>query len=207
MKNRFHFVALLFTAFLGLVYYVQVLTGFNPGYNAAISPWWKFFTAIFGHSDLQHLLNNAFFLGLFGSIFERVTSGRYFLGTFIAAGLFANITAFLFFPNTFIIGASGGAMGVLAALAVYQPKRIGLVFGVPAPMWAVLGGYIFLNLAGLTGGNNVAYEAHLFGLVVGAAIGFHLRERPFLEPGEDEDEEDSEWKRRIRDWEKKYMLD
>lgn len=207
MTKRFRFTALLFTALLGMVYYWQVSLGINPGFNAASSPWWKFFTSVLGHSDLQHLLNNAFFLGLFGSIYERVTSGKTFLTTFFVSALFANLTAFIFFPDSFIIGASGGAMGVLAALAVYQPRRIGLVFGVPAPMWAVLLGYIFLNAAGLTANNNVAYEAHLFGLVIGSIIGYRLRDRPFFDGDEEEDPEETEWKRRIREWEKKYMLD
>ncbi len=205
-KDRFRFYALQLCAVFGFVYLVQVTTGFDPGYNASTSPIYKFFTSFLGHSDLQHLLNNVFFIGLFGSIYERLTSGRLFLSTFLASALTANLTAFVFFPETAIIGASGGGMGLMAALAVYRPRKIGLALGVPAPMWLVLGIYVLTNVAGLNSATGVAYEAHLLGLVAGSIIGLQLRKEPYLEP-EEEEEEFDDWRRRIRRWEEKWMLD
>ncbi len=204
LNQDFDFTALKLCGIFFALYTYQVFTGFDPGFNASTSPWWKFFTSIFGHSDFEHLLNNAFFIGLFGSIYERFTDTTTVLTTFLAAALFANISAFVFFPGSAIIGASGGAMGLLAALAVYRPQKIGLALGVPLPMWAVLIVYIFINTVGLSGSNSVAYEAHLLGMVVGAVAGYRIRSRPYLE-GEDESEGDS-WRRRIRKWEEKYML-
>ncbi|QKQ98345.1 rhomboid family intramembrane serine protease [Candidatus Nanohaloarchaea archaeon] len=207
-NNQFHFTALIFCFFLSLVYAGQYLYGWQPGFQASVSPWWKFFTSFLGHSGLEHLLNNLFFLGLFGSMYELLTDGKTFLGTFLISALVGNLTAFIFFPNSVIIGASGGAVGVLAALAVYQPNKIGLVFGVPAPMWAVLPGYIALNLIGLGAENSVAYEAHLFGMFAGAAIGLYLREGSSEEESGEERGEgnDEDWRSRIREWEEKYML-
>lgn len=95
-------------------------------------------------------------------------------------------------------------MGILAALAVYRPNKIGLALGVPLPMWAVLGTYIFINVAGLTAATNTAYEAHLLGMVVGAAVGLHLREEVNQE--EEEKLEEENWRKRIRDWEDKWMM-
>jgi membrane associated rhomboid family serine protease len=203
--ENFRFVALQLCALMGIVYGLQVAIGLEPGFNASSSEWWKFFTSVFGHSDMNHLFNNLFFLGLFGSIYERWTSGKNFLVTFTVSALFANITAFIFFPESFIIGASGGAMGILAALAVYRPNSIGLALGVPLPMWAVLIIYVFTNLAGLTGSTNVAYEAHLFGIVSGAVFGFWLRDFNSKKTEEQKLEEDN-WKKKIRDWEEKYMM-
>lgn len=190
---------------LGLVFLVQSVTGFNPGFNASVSPLYKFFTSILGHSGMEHLFNNLFFLGLFGSILERYTSGRFFLYTFLVSALFANLSAFIFFPNSYVIGASGGAMGVLAALAVYRPNQIGLALGVPLPMWAVLILYTLIQFAGLTGSTNTAYEAHLFGMVSGAVIGYRMRENDLLDSNKDSNEED-EWRERIREWEEKWMM-
>lgn len=205
MNQNFRFVALQFCGLLALVFGLQVFTGFEPGFNASSSPWWKFFTSSLGHSDLEHLLNNLFFLGLFGSIFERLTSGRTFLMTFALSAVFANITAFIFFPGSTVIGASGGAFGVLAALAVYRPRKIGLALGVPLPMWAVLIIYILTNLAGITGDSNVAYEAHLFGMVSGALIGFHLHD--FDKTNDDSEDLDGEdWRKKMRNWEEKWMM-
>ena len=96
-------------------------------------------------------------------------------------------------------------MGILAALAVYRPNKIGLALGVPLPMWAVLVAYVFINVAGLSAANSVAYEAHLFGMVAGAVTGYRLRESS----DKDEEEEELEaenWRKRIREWEEKWMM-
>lgn len=205
MGDRFRFIALQLTALMAAVFGLQVFYGFEPGFNASVSPLYKFFTSILGHSDLEHLVNNLFFIGLFGSVYERLTSGKMFLGTFFVSALFANLTAFIFFPQTVIIGASGGAFGVLAALAVYRPNQVGLALGIPLPMWAVLLIYTMTNLAGLTGSNNVAYEAHLFGMVVGSAVGLWIRDRELLE-SESKMKKDEEWRERVRKWEEKWMM-
>lgn len=206
MKDqKFNFTALKLCGVFAAVYALQFFYGFEPGFNASSSEFWKFFTSIFGHSGLDHLFNNLFFIGLFGSIYERLTSSRTLLVTFVLSALFANISAFMFFPQSFIIGASGGGMGILAALAVYRPNKIGLALGVPVPMWAALGLYVLTNLAGLTGATNTAYEAHLLGMIAGALIGLYLRD-----PEEDVDEEyrreTENWRKRIREWEEKWMV-
>lgn len=204
-QKEFNFAALkLCAVFIG-VYALQVFYGFEPGFNAATSPIWKFFISIFGHSSLEHLFNNLFFIGLFGSILERLSSPRTLLATFLVSALFANISAFIFFPSSFIIGASGGGMGIMAALAVYRPNQIGLALGIPVPMWAALGMYILTNLAGLTGSTNVAYEAHLLGMVAGGLIGLYLRDSSDKSREEKTDEMDN-WRERIKDWEEKWMM-
>lgn len=210
-KFKINFAALIFCGFLTVFYSLQYFYGFNPGFNASVSPWWKFVTSVFGHSGPEHLFNNLFFLGLFGTVYERLSSSKVFLLTFIVSALFANLSAFIFFPASYIIGASGGAMGVLAALAVYKPRQIGLALGVPLPMWAVLIAYIFINTAGLTGGSNTAHEAHLFGLVTGSIIGYRLRDRDLIaskipDSREDEDITEEDWKSRLREWEEKWMM-
>ncbi len=206
IDEKFRFVALQLCFLMVVVYVGQLFTGFDPGFNASSSPIWKFFTSIFGHSSLEHLVNNLFFIGLFGSIYERMTSGKMFLGTFLVAALFANLTAFIFFPGTGIIGASGGAFGVLAAMAIFRPNQIGLALGVPLPMWAVLLAYTFTNFAGITGSSNIAYEAHLFGMVIGVLVGYWIRDEPFLESDDEENRHENEWRQRIRKWEEKWML-
>jgi membrane associated rhomboid family serine protease len=96
-------------------------------------------------------------------------------------------------------------MGVLAALAVYRPRQIGIGLGVPMPMWAVLLAYIFIDLVGIGGTNSIANEAHLAGLLVGGFVGYHLREDERKEEDEDEDLGLENWEERIREWEEKWM--
>jgi len=204
-NEKFSFTALKLCGALAFVYSLQVFAGFEPGFNASESEWWKFFTSILGHSDLQHLVNNLFFIGLFGSLLERYTSSRTFLKVFFGSAVFANFSAFVFFPESYIIGASGGGMGIMAALALYRPKSVGLALGVPVPMWAALLIYILIDVAGLSAVNNIANEAHLLGILAGSYAGFYLREESYIEEDTD-DEEFDDWERRIREWEKKWMF-
>lgn len=212
-SKNFNFVALQLCFLFGVVYLGQVMFGFEPGFNASSSPFWKFLTSIFGHSGLEHLFNNLFFISVFGSILELRTSGKTVLTTFLVSALFANLAAFVFFPTSTIIGASGGGMGILAALAVYRPRQIGLALGVPLPMWAALLAYVFINVAGLSAVTGTAHEAHLLGLVSGGIIGYHLRDRDIINLDEDEENEEDEkdleeeaWRERIRSWEEKWMM-
>ena len=211
------FTALTLCALLFLVYSLQVFYNLELAYRPGVE-YYKFITSIFAHSGLEHLLNNIFFLGLFGTIFEMHTDYRTFLMTFFVSGLLANLTAFVFYPETFILGASAGAMGVLAALAVYRPNQIGIGLGVPMPMWAVLVVYIFIDTVGIGGANSVANEAHLAGLLVGAVTGYGLRDKEYNlkksygkkkdqreEKNESNDLEIENWEERIREWEEKWM--
>ena len=205
--GKFNFTALKLCAIFVLVFAFQSFTGFSPGFRPG-EPFWKFFTSFFGHSGIEHLTNNLFFIALFGSVYERWTSSSTFIWTFLAAAVAGNLTAFVFFPDSFIIGASAGGMGLMAALAVYKPNQIGLGLGVPLPMWAVLISYIFIDLSGLTAATNVANEAHLLGVLAGAVIGFNLRDKKYGKKNKDEEfelEEES-WKERIRNWEEKWMM-
>lgn len=206
--DDFRWGAVKLSALISLVFGLQVFYNLELAYKAFESPLWKFFTSIVAHGGPEHLFNNLFFIALFGSIYELHTSEKEFYKAFFLSALFANLTAFVFFPDSYIVGASGGAMGVLAALSVYRPNQTGLALGIPAPMWAVLGIYIFTNFAGVTGAGNTAYEAHLMGIVSGAYIGYRKRKKPLIssEDGEDgEEDEFSNWERRISKWEEKYM--
>lgn len=197
--------SLKFSGFLVLVFAFQILFQPDLGFNASSSPWWRFFTSFVAHSGPEHLFNNLFFLGVFGYMYEKLTSGKIFLLTFLVSAVFANFSAFFFFPETAIIGASGGAFGIMAALAVYRPNNLGLALGVPVPMWAAFLLYLLIQLAGLSSTTLTAYEAHLFGMVSGTVIGLHLRDgERRIKEGNELDEEN--WRDRIRRWEEEHML-
>jgi len=204
----FYFSAIILSFFMAIVFLLQNAGVVNPAYSPG-AEWWKFILSIFGHADGSHLYNNLFFLLMFGTVLELKASSKVFLYTFMGSALVANLSVFIFYSESAIIGASGGAVGVLAALAAYRPRDIGLALWVPLPMWAVLLSYILINFAGLTGSSNVAYEAHLIGLFVGLGSGYYLRERGYLSEGVsgEEDEDLDNWEQRIRDWERKYMLE
>ncbi len=197
--KEFGFAALKLSGLLFVVYVLQTVLSLDLAYRPGVESY-RFFTSFFAHSGLEHLLNNIFFISLFGSIYEKYTGSLTFYSTFLAAAVFANLTAFIFYPETYIVGASGGAMGIMAALAVYRPHQTGLALGVPVPMWAALIMYILIDLVGLTGINNVANEAHLAGILIGATLGYRMRNpRNDSEDGGDDEDLD------LDAWEKEYM--
>lgn len=165
---------------------------------------WTMVTSVFVHSDYMHLLNNLFFLAVFGFIMENTVGTKKFLIAFAAAGLFANLAAFTFYPTTPTLGASGAISGVIAALAVIRPRAVGLFWGAPVPMWVALIGWIATNLIGFAGtGGNIAYEAHLYGLVVGIAYGLYIRRTHSF--GRNDDDRDDEIDIDVEAWEREYM--
>jgi membrane associated rhomboid family serine protease len=198
------FIALYLCAFLFFVYSLQALFGLELAYRPGVEHY-RFLTSIFAHSGIDHLTNNMFFIGLFGTVYEMYTDTETFLATFLVSALLANLTAFIFYPDTFILGASAGAMGLLAALAVYKPNQVGLGLGVPMPMWAVLIAYIFIDIVGIGGANSVANEAHLAGVLVGGLAGYYLRDDDRREENEEDNLGFENWEERIRKWEDKWM--
>jgi len=172
---------------------------------------WSFVTSMFIHapSDYMHLLNNLFFLMLFGTIFERWAGSRTFLAVFIGGGLAANLAGFSFYYDSAVLGMSGAVSAVVGALTVIRPRSVGLFWGAPLPMWAVMVGWLATNLAGLGASTGIAYEAHLYGLIVGAVVGAYLRttQRSVQRVSElDEDEDiDEPDPSEIEEWEDRFM--
>lgn len=167
---------------------------------------WTIVTSLLLHDayDYMHLLNNLFFLTVFGFILENQIGTKRFLTVFVAGGVFANLSAFLFYPDTTVIGASGAISAIVAALAVSRPRQVGLLWGVPVPMWAVLVGWVGFNLLGVGASGGIAFEAHLFGLAFGAGYGILVLDRENREPDADGEAEDVDID--VEAWEEEYML-
>ncbi|MDY6788907.1 MAG: rhomboid family intramembrane serine protease [Candidatus Nanohaloarchaea archaeon] len=167
---------------------------------------WAILTHIFVHSptDYMHLLNNLFFLTVFGTITEHYIGSRNFAILFLSSGAVASLSAFVYYPGSMVLGASGAISGIVAFLAVLKPRRVGLFWGVPLPMWAVLVGWIATNLAGVGSSAGIAFEAHLFGLLFGAFTSLVYRtSRPSSRKRASEIKIDRE---RIRRWEERYLM-
>ncbi|MCJ7478724.1 MAG: rhomboid family intramembrane serine protease [Candidatus Nanohaloarchaeota archaeon QJJ-7] len=197
---------ILSTAVIG-VYLLQIL--FPPVSDLSfvasdflLEPW-TILTSIFLHNpgDYMHLLNNLFFLAVFGFMLENIVGTRRFLSLYMFTGVFANLSAFVFYPSTPVLGASGAISGIIAALAVIRPRDVGLFWGVPVPMWAALLGWVVTNLTGAAAsGGGIAFEAHLFGLASGALLGLFMR-REHSRSGQ----EDPEIQFDVEEWEEEHM--
>jgi len=175
---------------------------------------WTYVTSMFIHAtdNYMHLLNNLFFLLVFGTMLELLVGSERFLGIFLIGGLVANLSAFTFYPDSAVLGASGAISAVIGSLAIFRPRKPGLFWGVPVPMWVALLGWIGTNLIGTAAtGGGIAFEAHLYGLGFGTIAGLYLRQLERSTPGQDGyDQRDGPVEideQSIREWERRYMQD
>ena len=141
-------------------------------------------TYMFMHGSFMHLLGNMIFLWLVGCVLE-IGLGRlqylalYLLGGLCAVGLFYWFNSGSAVP---LIGASGAIAGLMGAYTVaFGRTKINIFYSVGfyfnytkvyaivlLPLWI---GYELFQLFYMTG-TNVAYLAHIGGLIGGAGLGW-----------------------------------
>ena len=139
-----------------------------PGYAPVPFEPWRMMTSVFTHSTgfIFHVLLNMYTLWIFGQILESMLGRARFLTLYLAAGLAGSVgVMFLATPETFVVGASGAIFGLLGAFLVIQ-RKLG---GNTTSLLILVG----INLLmGFLPGLNVAWQAHLGGLIGGVLLGF-----------------------------------
>ena len=156
-------------------------------------PYLSVLYSMFLHGGWLHLLGNMLFLWVFGNNVEDAFGRFKYLLFYLFCGY---VAAYGFaFGNagstTTLVGASGAIAGVLGAYLVMFPRArvmslipIAIILiPIRLPAWVVLGGWFLLqwlysNGAGVASGAGVAYLAHVFGFIAGAAVA--LAARPYL---------------------------
>jgi membrane associated rhomboid family serine protease len=142
---------------------------------------WRTVTALTLHSDVAHVLGNAFSCAVFASLLMR----RYGAGVggalLLASGALGNLlTSEWHRGHHLSVGASTalfGAIGALAATELVRRRRLHLRW---SQAWLPLAGGIGL-LAMLGTGRGSDLTAHVMGLASGALVGF-LAARAFPRP-------------------------
>lgn len=140
------------------------------------------FTSMYIHAGIGHIFGNMLFLWVVGdNVEDRLGHFGYFL-FYHAAGVAACFAHMIFTDDATmpIVGASGAISGVMGAYAVFFPRakiKIWYWFFIfftniiyVSAKWAV--GLWFLQqllLSAVTRGAGVAYEAHIGGVIFGAA--------------------------------------
>jgi membrane associated rhomboid family serine protease len=141
---------------------------------------WTLLTSIFVHGGFTHLLFNMITLYFFGN-YLNLLLGRsrfllvYFVGGIIGSVFYILLALLLGSPYTSVVGASGAIFALGGTLTMLRPKLRVLVFPIPAPIpiWAaIIGGFLIMSFL-----PNVAWEAHLGGLLAGLALGYLFRKR------------------------------
>lgn len=149
---------------LGITNRLLYAGGFS--YPGSFEPW-RMVTSVLVHSPtfFFHVLLNMYTLWIFGGVLEGLLGRGRFLALYVMSG-FAGSLGVLFLSNPFqpVVGASGAIFGLMGAFLVIQ-RRMG---GNATQLLILVG----INLViGFLPGTNIAWQAHVGGLVAGALIG------------------------------------
>ncbi len=149
---------------------VLVLLGANFRPAVANGEVWRFFTSMFLHIGLQHILFNAYALFIFGAETERIFGRTRFLTIYILSGLFGSLTSFILGSAMISAGASGAIFGIVGMQVTYFLRYQKLLGSLGRSrlfnILFIVGINIFFGLA-VPGIDN---WAHMGGLISGAVI-------------------------------------
>ena len=139
---------------------------------------WTILTSMFVHGGFLHIFANMLTLYFFGSYLSRLVGNTKFLIVYFAGGILGGILFMLLAsPFSVAIGASGAVFALAGALVLMRPKLPVIIFPIPAPipLWvAVIGGFLILSFLP---NSNIAWQAHLGGLVLGLIAGYIFRKK------------------------------
>ncbi len=146
---------------------------------------WTFLTYMFLHASIWHILFNMITLYFFGTFAIALVGETSFLKTYFMGGIVGGLVFFLmsYIPLSYfqasyfnvVVGASGAIYALGGLLMVMRPNTRVMTFPIPIPMplWiAILIGFVLVSFY-----PGVAWQAHLGGIIYGAAVGFYFRRR------------------------------
>ena len=138
---------------------------------------WQLLTYAFLHFEFWHWFGNMIGLWMFGSAIENAWGTRRFLELFFFGVFGAALTTVAFSyahllgrPDVPTVGASGGVFAILIAFGILFAENEIMMIPFPFLIKAkyFVGILIVITLAfAMSGGGNVAYVAHLGGLLFG----------------------------------------
>jgi membrane associated rhomboid family serine protease len=141
---------------------------------------WTILTYMFLHGSIWHILFNMvalYFLGTFSIylIGETAFLITYFVGGIMGGLLYVVLAPLLGTSFSIVVGASGAIFALGGLLMVMRPNLKVVMFPIPIemPLWVS----ILINFVLVVFNVAVAWEAHLGGLILGAAVGYYYRRR------------------------------
>lgn len=166
---------------LGLIAVVALCQLFTGGWNASVidagltkingraSDWWRLLTAPFLHGGWIHLLMNASALYYLGRRMEVLARWPHVAAVFLIAAWVGGEASARFVAAS-SVGASGGLMGLLGFLLVFENLHRSLV--PQAATRRLLAGVVLTGVIGVIGFKLIDNAAHIGGLVAGMVYAF-----------------------------------
>ncbi|MEU3662544.1 rhomboid family intramembrane serine protease [Streptomyces sp. NPDC032940] len=143
----------------------------GPVEGVAEGQWYRLLTAMFLHGSYMHILFNMLSLWWLGGPLEGALGRARYLALYFCSGLAGSALSYLIAePNQPSLGASGAIFGLFGATAA-------LVRRLNADMRPVVA-LLVINLVFTFTWPDIAWQAHIGGLVAGAAIGYAMLHAP-----------------------------
>ncbi|MFD8202016.1 rhomboid family intramembrane serine protease [Streptomyces sp. NPDC059701] len=144
---------------------------YMPTEGVAEGEWYRLVTSMFTHQEFWHIGFNMLGLWWLGGPLEAALGRARYLTLYLASGLAGSaLTYLLAAPTTASLGASGAVFGLFGATGA-------LVRRLNADMRPVIA-LLVINLIFTFGWHNIAWQAHIGGLVAGAVIGYAMLHAP-----------------------------
>ncbi|MEU0600591.1 rhomboid family intramembrane serine protease [Streptomyces sp. NPDC006393] len=148
--------------------YVPLLGGIE---GVAHGQYYRLLTAMFLHGGYIHILFNMLSLWWIGGPLEAALGRARYLALYFVSGLAGSALTYLVAaPNQPSLGASGAIFGLFGATAVLM-RRLNYDM---RPVIALL----VVNLIITFGWANIAWQAHIGGLVAGVIVGYAMVHAP-----------------------------
>ncbi|MFF4832413.1 rhomboid family intramembrane serine protease [Streptomyces sp. NPDC001315] len=133
--------------------------------------WYRLLTAMFLHGSYIHILFNMLSLWWIGGPLEAALGRVRYLALYFVSGLAGSALTYLIAaPNQPSLGASGAIFGLFGATAVLM-RRLNYDM---RPVIALL----VINLIFTFSWANIAWQAHIGGLVAGVVVGYAMVHAP-----------------------------
>jgi membrane associated rhomboid family serine protease len=140
---------------------------FVPVEGVAEGEWYRMVTAMFTHEEPWHLAFNMLSLWWLGGPLEAALGRARYLALYVTSGLAGSALTYLFAaPTVASLGASGAIFGLLGATAALA-RRLDHDM---RPVAALL----VISLIITFGWKDIAWQAHIGGLVAGLVIGYAM---------------------------------
>lgn len=144
---------------------------FMPVEGVAEGEWHRLVTSMFTHEEIWHIAFNMLGLWWLGGPLEQALGRARYLALYLISGLAGSgLTYLLAAGNTASLGASGAIFGLFGATAVLM-RRLNQDM---RPVIALL----VINVIITFGWSNIAWQAHIGGLVAGVVIGYAMVHAP-----------------------------
>jgi membrane associated rhomboid family serine protease len=139
---------------------------------------WTLFSYMFLHVSFSHIFWNLILFYFVGTMFLEYLGGKRLVTAYLGGGIFGGVLYFVMynlfpvFGSGYLLGASAGIWGVVAAIAIYVPNLpVKLFFVLEVKLWQII---IFLFFSDLIAFSNFENPGGMLAHFGGALFGYFL---------------------------------